>query len=204
MFQYCVTWAFAVHLSGSSFQRLTPGVLKSCASYGRSHYQATEMFLMTCLTCRHIGDVQCFLLWVFIAKPETNIFFIAAVLGGGKGFWMDTCNTKQTTAEQVSHWHTVRPKLVPSGQLKGCCCISSTQALFPTLPTTTMLCSTPHHEQQSRAESPRKGKNFYSLEVRSLSEPVSIHRTEKNHWAWYFGRNVAFSVNHSFKTEALV
>lgn len=163
-----------------------------------------EIFLTTCLTCRHSGDMHCFLFWVFIAKTETNVFnFKSAALGSSKDFWMDACNTRGTTAEQVSHWHTVRPKLVPSRQLKGCCVITSTQALFPSLLTTTVLCTTPYHEQQTRAESPGKG-NTYGLEVRPLFERVSVPRTGKNHWAWHFERNVAFSVNHSFKIESLI
>lgn len=192
-----------MHFSGSSFQGLTPIVPKVCASCGRSHYCATEVFLMACLTCRYIGDMHCYLLWVFIAKSETNVFnFTAAALGSSNDFWMDTCNARQTTAEQVSDWHSQTKTGSFQEQWKGCCVISSIQALFPTLPTNKVLCRTPHHEQQTRAESPGKAKNF-CLEVRLLSEPFSVHKTVKNDWVWDFGRNVAFSVNHSFKLSHL-
>lgn len=104
--------------------------------------------------------MDCYFLWVFIAKSETNVFnFTAAALGRISG-WIPTVQGRlqqkgcPADTQSDQNWFLRE-------QLKGCSVISSTQALFPTFPTNPVLCRTHHHEQQTRAESPGKGKNFW-------------------------------------------
>lgn len=57
-----------MYLSGSSFQGLTQVCYRAVLPMGDP--TTAEIFLTTCLTCRHTGDMHCFLFWSSLPRQK--------------------------------------------------------------------------------------------------------------------------------------